>query len=95
MYGRISFAPSAQFTPTDSGRACATLVQKASTVCPESVRPERSVMVTLIITGTRIPRCAKISSIASSAAFALSVSKIVSTRRMSEPPSSRPRTCSA
>ena len=50
--GRISSAPSAQLMPTASGRACATDVQKASTVWPERVRPLLSVMVTEIISGS-------------------------------------------
>ena len=48
MYGRISRAPSAQLMPTLNGCACATEVQNASTVWPESVRPLRSVIVTEI-----------------------------------------------
>lgn len=48
--GRISLAPSAQLMPTDSGRACITEVQNASTVCPDRVRPLLSVMVTEIVT---------------------------------------------
>ena len=85
-------APSAQLSPTLSGRACATEFQNASAVWPESVRPLASVIVPEIITGSRMPelrrtapRCAK------SAALALSVSKMVSTRSRSAPPSTRPR----
>ncbi len=69
--------------------------QNASTVCPESVRPLRSAIVTEIISGTREPRASKTSAMATSAAFALSVSKIVSTSSRSQPPSSSPRACSA
>jgi len=47
-------------------------------------------MVPEIITGSRAPRASKASSIAYSAALALRVSKIVSTIRMSAPPSMRP-----
>ena len=65
--------------PTESGRACAIEVQKASIVWPESVRPLRSVMVTEIISGSRWPRSSNTSSIAKIAALAFSVSKIVST----------------
>ena len=51
-YGRISFAPSEQLTPTISGSACSIAVQNASIVWPESVRPERSTIVTLIQSGS-------------------------------------------
>ncbi len=47
-YGRSCFAPSAQLRPTLSGRAWRTLSQNASTVWPDSVRPDASVMVPLI-----------------------------------------------
>ena len=69
--------------------------QKASTVWPESVRPLASVMATEIISGRSVPSSAWTSAMATSAAFELSVSKIVSTSRMSAPPSIRPRACSA
>jgi hypothetical protein len=42
-----------------SGRAWRTEFQKASTVWPESVRPEASVMVPEIMTGQRRPRSSK------------------------------------
>ena len=45
MNGRISSGPSAQFRPTLSGRRATTEFQNASTVCPVSVRPLRSVIV--------------------------------------------------
>ena len=54
-YWRSAWAPSAQLSPTLSGRACATECQNASVVCPESVRPLASVMVPEIITGSRTP----------------------------------------
>ena len=98
--GRISRAPSAQLRPTLNGRACAIDTQKASIVWPESVRPLLSVIVTEIMTGTSVhagsfaARASNSSWIATMAAFALSVSKIVSTRSTSAPPSTRPRTCS-
>ena len=38
-------APSAQFNPTASGRACRTLCQNAVTVWPERMRPDASVTV--------------------------------------------------
>ncbi len=88
----MSRAPSAQLIPTASGRACATEAWKASIVWPDRVRPLLSVMVAEITSGSRTPRRSHSSAIANNAAFAFSVSKIVSTRRMSTPPSSRPRT---
>ncbi len=69
---------------------CSTEIQNASGVWPESVRPLRSVIVPESITGSRSPSSSNASSIAAIAAFALSVSKIVSTIRMSAPPSIRP-----
>ena len=55
---------------------CETEIQNASTVCPESVRPLWSTIVTDTMTGTRCPDASKYSSMANSAAFAFSVSKI-------------------
>ena len=78
-----------------SGRACRTEFQNASVTCPESVRPEASVMVPDRITGQRRPRSSKRVSRAKIAALALSVSKIVSTRSRSAPPSTSPAACSA
>jgi hypothetical protein len=89
--GRISFAPSEQLTPTISGFACSTASQNASSVCPESVRPERSTIVTEIQSGSS----GASSSAATRPAFAFSVSKIVSRRSRSTPPSRSPRICSA
>ena len=68
--------------------------QNASAVWPDSVRPEASVIVPEIITGQRRPAFSKNCSMANSAALALSVSKMVSTSRMSAPPSIRPRMAS-
>ena len=62
---------------------------------PDRSRPERSVMVPEIITGTLVPRASMTSAIAAIAALALSVSKIVSISRMSAPPASSSSTCSA
>ena len=90
-YCRSACAPSAQLSPTLSGRPCATEFQNASVVCPESVRPLASTIVPEIITGSRCPICSNSASSANSAAFALSVSKMVSTRIRSAPPSMRPR----
>ncbi len=77
-----------------SGRAWRTEFQNASTVCPDRMRPEASVTVPLIITGTRSARRSNSASMAKIAAFAFSVSKIVSTSSTSAPPSSSPRACS-
>src|SRR5262245_46587930 len=76
---------------TVKGWACATESQKASIVCPDNVRPLRSVMVTEIISGTS----GAVSIAAAIAAFAFSVSKIVSINKRSTPPSTSPRICSA
>jgi hypothetical protein len=89
-YCRSRSGPSAQLSPIDSGRAWRTEFQKASPVWPDSVRPEASVMVPEIITGSRNWWMSKYSSMANSAALALRVSKIVSTIRMSTPPFTRP-----
>ncbi len=62
--GRISLAPSAQLRPIDSGLAWRTECQNAVGVWPDSVRPERSVIVPEIITGTRLPISANSPSIA-------------------------------
>jgi len=91
----MSWAPSEQFMLTASGRACSIDARKASMVWPESVRPLLSVMVTEMMTGTRAPRAANVSSMAHRHALAFMVSKMVSATRRSAPPSRRPRTCSA
>ena len=54
-YCRSAWAPSAQLSPTLSGRACATEFQNASVVWPDSVRPLASTIVPEIITGSRRP----------------------------------------
>ena len=51
-YGRSSRAPSEQLTPTISGSACSIDAQNASIVCPLSVRPDRSTIVTEIQSGS-------------------------------------------
>ena len=53
IWARISLAPSAQLSPIENGAAWRTEFQNAAGVWPESSRPERSVMVPEIITGTR------------------------------------------
>ena len=78
--GAISRAPSAQLIPTACGRACATAFQNASTVWPDSVRPDASVIVTEIHTGGRSSEGtpSRASSMATRHAFRFSVSKEVS-----------------
>ncbi len=93
-WGRIAAAPSAQLRPTVKGLAWRTECQKAVGVWPESVRPERSVIVPEIMTGRRMPFSRKISSQAKIAALAFKVSKMVSIRMMSAPPSINPRSWS-
>ena len=74
-----------------SGLACSIAVQNDSTVCPDSVRPDRSTMVTEIHSGS----WGATSRAAAIAAFAFSVSKIVSISSRSAPPSARAATWSA
>ena len=76
------------------GSAWRTEFQKASTVCPVSVRPDKSVIVPEIISGSRTCRRSCTCWMAKSAALALSVSKMVSTNRTSTPPSMSASTCS-
>ena len=66
-------------------------VQNASTVCPDSVRPLRSTIVTEIHSG----RSGATSRAAAIAALAFSVSKIVSISSRSTPPSASAAICSA
>ena len=73
------------------GSACSTEAQNASSVWPDNVRPLRSMIVTDIQRGSS----GATSIAAAIAAFAFSVSKIVSISRRSAPPSRRPRICSA
>ena len=73
-----------------AGVAWRTEFQNASVTCPDSVRPEASVIVPEIITGQRRPRCSNSVSTAKIAALALSVSKIVSISSRSAPPSTSP-----
>ncbi len=76
------------------GRAWRTECQNAVTVWPDRMRPEASVTVPETITGRRTPVSSISSSSAKMAALALSVSKIVSTRNRSAPPSTNPSACS-
>ena len=91
MCGRIRSAPSAQLKPDRERPAWRTEFQNASTVWPDSVRPERSVMVPEIQIGSRAAPSSSRSRIALIAALAFRVSKIVSTRKKSTPPWCRPR----
>jgi hypothetical protein len=81
-------------TPTARSGTWDTEIQKASTVCPERFRPDRSVIVTEATTGTLRPTSSKALWMAASAALPFSVSKTVSTNRRSAPPSRRPAACS-
>ncbi len=74
-----------------NGRACSTDVQNASTVCPERLRPLRSTAVNESHSG----RPGATSCAATIAAFAFSVSKMVSISSRSTPPSARATICSA
>ena len=58
----MSRAPSAQLMPTENGLTFAIDTQKASIVWPDSVRPLRSVTVTEIITGGRVPGSGSVAS---------------------------------
>ena len=91
---RTNVTGSAQFRPIASGCAWRSEYQKASAVWPDKVRPEASVMVPDTMTGRRVPSASNTSSMANSAAFALSVSNTVSTISTSAPPSTNPCTAS-
>ncbi len=78
-------------SPISSGLTWRTECQNASVTCPDSVRPDASVIVPEMMTGQRRPYSSNTVSTAKIAALALSVSKIVSMKMTSEPPSSRPR----
>ena len=77
-----------------SGWAWRIDCQNAAGVCPESVRPDRSVIVPEIIRGSCVPCAPMARRLATIAAFALSVSKIVSIRIASTPPRSSASICS-
>ncbi len=66
------------------------LCQNASTVWPDRVRPDASTIVPEMISGSRKPSSSNSDWTAKVAALALSVSKIVSIRRRSAPPSISP-----
>src|SRR5438093_202948 len=85
----MSAPPREQLRPTARGRTCRTEFQNASVVWPDSVRPEASVIVPETMIGKRRPLRSKYDSSANKAALPFSVSKIVSTRKRSAPPSAR------
>jgi hypothetical protein len=58
IWARISRAPSAQLRPMENGSAWRTECQKAVGVWPDRVRPDRSVIVPEIMTGSLTPRSA-------------------------------------
>ena len=66
--------------------ACCTEAKNASSVCPDNVRPATSETVTESIKGTFLPKFCIAVSAARTAAFAFSVSKIVSIRIASHSP---------
>ncbi|MNP69308.1 hypothetical protein D3C76_1653870 [compost metagenome] len=70
--------------------AWATEFQNASVVWPDRVRPEASVMVPEIMIGNSMPNSSNTPCTAKIAALALRVSKMVSIRIRSAPPSIRP-----
>ncbi len=94
MYCRSSFEPKAQFRPTLIGFAWRTEFQNASVTWPERVRPLASVMVPEIMMGTSSPSSSRYSVTPKIAAFAFSVSKMVSMSSRSAPPSTSPRAAS-
>jgi hypothetical protein len=55
MYGRICLRAEGAVDAHAQQSMCETEIQNASTVCPESVRPLWSTMVTETMTGTRLP----------------------------------------
>ena len=93
-HGSSCFAPKPQFSPMESRLAWERDATKASTVCPDSVRPEASDSVPDAMMGMSVPRSSARSLMAFTAALALRVSKIVSISSTSAPPSMSPRACS-
>ncbi len=69
-------------------------VQNASTVWPERVRPDASVIVPEMTIGTRSASASNAAWMPKIAAFALSVSKMVSTTSRSAPPATSPSAAS-
>ena len=94
MKGFICGAPKAQFMPTEKIGYGESEARKASTVCPLSVRPARSLTVRLTMMGKSTPCFLITARAASIIALQLSVSKMVSMRITSTPPSTSPSTCS-
>ena len=77
-------------SPIVKSSICEIEFKNASKVCPLKIRPLLSAIVPLTISGILRPRSCISLFIAKSAALAFSVSKIVSTKRISAPPSIRP-----
>ena len=92
--GRSCCAPKLQLSPTVSGRAWRTACQKASTVWPERLRPDRSVSVIDSMIGISRPSAASALRTAMIPALAFSVSNTVSIRMKSDPPSTSASICS-
>ena len=68
--------------------------KNASAVCPDKVLPLSSVIVPETIIGSLIFKSSKTSSTANKAALQFRVSKTVSIKIKSEPPSIKPLACS-
>ena len=81
--------------PTENTSACWMLARKASTVCPDKVRPALSLTVKDTISGTLLPFFSITVSAAYRAAFTLRVSNTVSMMSASTPPSSSASICTA
>ena len=87
------FFTNEQFKPTENILACCTEARNASNVCPDNVRPPISDTVTDNMIGTSMPVIFMACSAAKIAALAFRVSKIVSIRMASTPPSSIASIC--
>ncbi|CDA21322.1 unknown [Bacteroides sp. CAG:144] len=90
----MSRAPKEQFSPIDKISACCTEARNAPSVCPDKVRPPVSERVTESMIGIFFPLSCMDSTAAYNAALALRVSKIVSMRSKSTPPSMSAVICS-
>ena len=93
-HGLISLAPRAQLSPTAVISACLIEFQNASTVCPERVLPLASVIVPDTNKGKSLFFSSNNSLTANIAALQLRVSKTVSIKKRSTPPSNNPFACS-
>ena len=93
-YWLIDIAPKAQLKPILNKGIWEIEFKKASVVCPERVLPLSSVIVPDTIIGNLFPIFSKTSSIPNNAALQFRVSKTVSTKSKSTPPSINPKACS-